>query len=54
MPFKSKQQVKFMFSQKPKIANAWKEGRSSKTGKKEFGKLKGKSYKSLPKKVKKK
>jgi hypothetical protein len=40
MPFKSKQQVKYMFAAHPKIAKKW----AKKT----------KSIKSLPKKVKKK
>ena len=42
MPFKSKQQVKFLFSQKPELAKKWREENPQQ------------NLKSLPKKVKKK
>lgn len=49
-PFRSEAQRRYLWLKHPEIAQAWSEGRSSKTGKKEFTP----KNKHLPLRVKKK
>lgn len=54
MPFQSESQRRFLWAKHPKIAEAWSQGRSSVTGKKEF-KPKNKNlpmHKALSKRLK--